>query len=299
MARQAGLTETKAPSGAGETGSSFGGSGVSAPVSLGCGLRILGGTSVSARSEWSRSNQLWSSDRRQASGMSGSKAGLRVASGSGQMSSSADSHRTSVRRADGGAGSTSPSAELRLRRGRAHVGPKEAFGLGREDDHSVFRGLPPGSNGALGSARLCHGGQTARLVPSSPLVSVRRAESFGRRGAFGFRIERAAHPASTGLCLAGTDGFVFERVASAARSARTASSGGSSFGRARAMQAGATGGQHRSLRRTGRALRSFRRTEHGPTGEMAASRDQRQEGIGAGDGVRPRGRRKALEGATP
>jgi hypothetical protein len=34
-------------------------------------------------------------------------------------------------------------------------------------------------------------------------------------------------------------------------------------------------------------------------GEMETIRDQRQEGIGAGNGVRPSGRRKALKGATP
>jgi hypothetical protein len=52
------------------------------------------------------------------------------------MSTSTDFHRTSVRRDDGGAGSTSPPTELRLREGRAHVGPKEAFGLGRKDGRS-------------------------------------------------------------------------------------------------------------------------------------------------------------------
>jgi hypothetical protein len=85
-----------------------------APASLGCSLRSLGGTSVSTGCEWSRSNRLWSSDRREASGMSGSRGGLRITSRSGQMSTSADSRRTSVRWADGGAGSTSPSTELRL-----------------------------------------------------------------------------------------------------------------------------------------------------------------------------------------
>jgi hypothetical protein len=32
---------------------------------------------------------------------------------------------------------------------------------------------------------------------------------------------------------------------------------------------------------------------------METSGDQHHEGIGAGDGVRPRGGRKALKGATP
>lgn len=39
--------------------------------------------------------------------------------------------------------------------------------------------------------------------------------------------------------------------------------------------------------------------ESDETIKMESSRDQRQEGIGAGDGVRPRGRRKALKGAIP
>jgi hypothetical protein len=99
------------------------------------------------------------------------------------------------------------------RRSGQHVSPNgasalEGAGAGRtkrglwprmERRPFGFGGLPLGSSGALGSARLRPGRADSTSGHIEASVSVRRAESFGRRGAFGFRIDRVTHPASTGL----------------------------------------------------------------------------------------------------
>jgi hypothetical protein len=134
-ARKAGLADTKGSSDPGATDSSFGGKGASAPAALGCGLRIHGETSVSTRSERSRSNRLWPSGCREASGMSGPR----------EPSGSRGAGRCPLRR--GLRASVERAARLPRRSfgfGGASACPTGGgFGLSRKDDHSARRGFGP------------------------------------------------------------------------------------------------------------------------------------------------------------
>jgi hypothetical protein len=281
-ARKAGRTEPIGPSGPGGADRSSGANGASASRALGCGLRISGAASAAPGSERDRSNR---------SGLSG----LGQASERFGRSEPSGSWR---------AGRCPSHVDLRTHAARAGRLIRRSFGSGGSSGRSVRTGVAFGLRYGRIRTGVRHEGAS---VPEGRTAE-RPERTFGKSRAGAARQEGASAPEGRatvrleGTSVPESGATVRLEGASALEGRATGRLGGASApagwtAAVSARQGFGSGGTTAAVRARGDL--GLRGCERERDVEMVTSGDQRQEGIGAGDGVRPRNGRKALKGATP